>query len=248
MTTEAKTPGQMLAEPFHSQDIEWRIGTTGKNAKGVWALCFPYLTARAVMNRLDDVFGAYWQNKLEPVPGGKAGGFICGLSVKVGDEWITRWDGAEVTDVEPLKGAISAALKRAAVLFGIGRYLYDLPDCWAIITDARDGFYGKTKDGTEFRWYPPGLPKWALPGGEAAPDPRQSAAPAAATAEAPHGAPPVDDQRAAIIAEIETVEAELPAGVGANLRKRVGGDLTKASLGQLKALLNAYRDQDIAHD
>ena len=49
---------------------------------------------------------------------------ICSLSCKVGDNWITKADGAGDTDIEGEKGGISDALKRAAVVWGIGRYLY----------------------------------------------------------------------------------------------------------------------------
>ena len=45
------------------------------------------------------------------------------LELKDG-EWITKSDGADDSNIEGAKGGISDALKRAAVLFGIGRYLY----------------------------------------------------------------------------------------------------------------------------
>lgn len=39
-------------------------------------------------------------------------------------------DGAENTDIEPVKGGLSDAYKRAAVKWGIGRYLYDMEAAW----------------------------------------------------------------------------------------------------------------------
>ena len=53
-------------------------------------------------------------------------------------EWVEKSDGAGATAFEGEKGAISDALKRAAVCFGIGRYLYE---CKAPIIELKDGKY-----------------------------------------------------------------------------------------------------------
>jgi hypothetical protein len=87
---------------------------------------------------------------------------MCGLSIRVGDEWVTKWDGAENTDVEGVKGGLSGAMKRAAVQWGIGRYLYALEETFAVISE-RGRFRGRTKDQKLFRWDPPELPDWAVP-------------------------------------------------------------------------------------
>lgn len=50
------------------------------------------------------------------------GGVECGISIKIDGEWITKWDAAENTQVEAVKGGRSGAMKRAAVQWGIGRY------------------------------------------------------------------------------------------------------------------------------
>ncbi|MCP5002531.1 MAG: hypothetical protein GY941_01065, partial [Planctomycetes bacterium] len=55
---------------------------------------------------------------------------ICYISIKIGDEWVTKSDGAGDTKVEAEKGSISDAFKRAAVKWGIGRYLYSLDAVW----------------------------------------------------------------------------------------------------------------------
>jgi hypothetical protein len=79
------------------------------------------------MNRLDDVCGAAgWQCEY-PHAGGKT---ICSIGIKIDGEWVWKADGAGDTDVEAEKGAISDAFKRAAVKWGIGRYLYDLDAPW----------------------------------------------------------------------------------------------------------------------
>lgn len=119
-----------LSAPFPVEMIEWRVGTTNakyrKNdndpVKGI-PLC--YIDARAVMDRLDTVCGAEnWQCNYTP---GVGGSIICNLGIRVpGGDWVWKADGAGATDVEGEKGALSDALKRSAVRWGVGRYLYDL--------------------------------------------------------------------------------------------------------------------------
>lgn len=117
---------EALKQPFSPDDIEFRAGAT--NQEKTRALALPYLTSRAVMDRLDSVCGPEnWRDEYLPGP---AGGVICGLSIRVNNEWVTKWDGADNTDYEAIKGGLSGALKRSAVKWGIGRYLYALPKVW----------------------------------------------------------------------------------------------------------------------
>ena len=51
--TKAKNLEEMLRAPFSASDLEWRIGRTIKGDK---AVMLPYVTARGIQNRLDDVF------------------------------------------------------------------------------------------------------------------------------------------------------------------------------------------------
>jgi hypothetical protein len=158
-----------LAACFPAKDIEWRLQECGKKKDGsIWAMCLAYITNRAIMQRLDDVCGpANWRNEYAPGP---HGGIICGLSIRCGDEWVTKWDGADNTQVEAVKGGLSDAMKRAGVQWGIGRYLYNLESGWADVTD-RGKNRGKTKDGVNFKWDPPKLPSWALPSGSITKEP-----------------------------------------------------------------------------
>lgn len=120
-----------LDEPFREDDLEWKpIAVSKKTQK---ALAAAYVTNRAVMERLDTVCGKDgWKNEFQPGPGG---GIICGLSVRLRGEWVTKWDGAENTDIEAVKGGLSSSMRRAAVQWGIGRYLYDQPDQWVSIDE-----------------------------------------------------------------------------------------------------------------
>lgn len=116
-----------LAAPFPGDAVHWRAQSM--NRDGTSAMALAYIDARDVMDRLDAVCGpANWQDSYAETLKGR---LICTLMLRVGDEWISKSDGAGDTDVEGEKGAISDALKRAAVKWGIGRYLYDLPVIWA---------------------------------------------------------------------------------------------------------------------
>jgi hypothetical protein len=170
-----------LHEPFAADEIEWRAQQAGDTSRGPYVRVLAYVTNRAIMNRLDEVVGpGNWHNTYTDAPGG---GILCGLSIRVprrtqanqedGFEWVTKWDAADQTDIEAVKGGHSNAMKRAAVQWGIGRYLYNLESNYAEISEERqrgsDWSYAKTKGGTEVWWRAPQLPDWALPGGTGSP-------------------------------------------------------------------------------
>ena len=160
---KVKAIQQALLEPFKESDIEWRIQSAGEKNNKSWARVLAYITARAVMDRLDNVFGIDgWKDEYAQAPDG---GVLCKLSVRIEGEWITKEDVSENTNVDPVKGGVSGALKRAAVKYGIGRYLYNLTDNFALVAE-QGVFYqpANPKKGTKaFKWNPPVLPDWALP-------------------------------------------------------------------------------------
>lgn len=156
-----------LRKPFPSDRIEWRVAMCGTGAKGVWARVLAYIDNRAAMERLDDVLGPYWSQEERFETIGNAA--VCTVTIKI--EGVEGYPTRTVTgscaveangDIDQFKSAASGAMKRAVVQLGVGRYLYELPEAWAEITDA-GAFSAKTKDGTWFKWNPPKLPDWALP-------------------------------------------------------------------------------------
>lgn len=167
----------LLQEPFEESDLEWRVQNSGcSNGGKFWAMVIPYITNRAIQSRLDDVFGPFeWENVYQATPDGK--GYLCGIKVEFNGKTVTKWDGSEYTQVEALKGALSGAMKRAAVQFGIGRYLYDLEAVFAQCEPCE--YPSQTKQGWNFanvklgrdknsprkgmQWLPPALPVWAVP-------------------------------------------------------------------------------------
>ena len=123
-----------LSAPFPAERVSWRVGSTSADKSRGLALA--YIDARDVQDRLNEVLGIHWQCRY-PHANGKT---VCEIGVKIGDEWIWRADGAGDTDVEAEKGALSDAFKRAAVRWGVGRYLYDLDSPWVALEPAGRSF------------------------------------------------------------------------------------------------------------
>lgn len=134
-----------LSAPFPPESIEWRVGPTnakskfrkeGEPVKGQ-PLC--YIDARTVMDRLDSICGPDgWQCNYTA---GATGSIVCNLGIRIGGEWIWKADGAGATDMEGEKGMLSDALKRAAVRWGIGRYLYDIKAPWVPLESRGDSHF-----------------------------------------------------------------------------------------------------------
>lgn len=140
-----------LSAPFEPHIVQWRVGSTNKKkfdegkADTRRGQALAYIDARDVMKRLDQVLGAHnWQDEYSPMPNGAVS---CTLSIWFDDRgWVKKSDGAGATgDTNKeseremaTKGGFSDAFKRAAVKWGIGRYLYDLDSPWV----ALDAFWG----------------------------------------------------------------------------------------------------------
>jgi len=160
-----------LAKPFPASDIEWRVASTGMGRdEKRFCLVFAYITARAIQQRLDDVCGPENWELAEPrvmeVSGKSA--FACGISIRLNDEWVTKWDVSGATTVEPAKGGYSGAMKRAGAQWGIGRYLYYLDEAFAEVSEDKQKGWNRAKippdkGGGWYWWQPPRLPEWALP-------------------------------------------------------------------------------------
>lgn len=122
-----------LCAPFPVEMIEWRVGSTNKEKQTCLPLC--YVDARAVMDRLDTMCGPDgWQCNYSP---GVGGSIICNIGIETPRGWLWKADGAGATDIEGEKGALSDAFKRAAVRWGVGRYLYDLKSPWVPLENGK---------------------------------------------------------------------------------------------------------------
>lgn len=120
---------QRLKDQFPPDRVSWRVGPTlADKSKGI---PLAYIDARDVMDRLDEVCGPGKWRDIYPYIGTTT---VCCIEIKVDGEWVGKSDGSGTTDVEAEKGQLSDAFKRAAVKWGIGRYLYDIKAGWVKIT------------------------------------------------------------------------------------------------------------------
>lgn len=119
MSTGATTE-QLAQLSAFNPSYHWKVQTA--NEKGCTCVCF--MDARDVQDVLDTAVGpANWQVTY-PLRNGQT---ICALSIFTNGQWVTKEDTGTDSDIEPEKGRVSDAFKRAAVAWGIGRFMYRLP-------------------------------------------------------------------------------------------------------------------------
>lgn len=189
-----------LAEPFEIGEVKWKPGSV----KGNRAMVMAYVDARVVMDRLDDVFGPdNWKTEFVELDQGKS--VRCRLSARFAPDgdWVWKEDVGGESEQEDegdrRKAAHSDALKRAAVSFGIGRYLYRLPRQWVDYDTAKKQMAETPK-----------LPPWAIPA-QTPPPPKPNSAPPQNTGSnnGDQFTPPPNPQEAAIQKRVEAVLAAL---------------------------------------
>ncbi len=147
---DVKALTRQLADPFDPTEVKFKPQVVSGNR----AMALAYVDARVIQDRLDEVLGVEgWQDEYEALADGAV---VCRLRLKLGDKWITKSDVGGPSEQpdggDRMKAAFSDALKRAAVKFGIGRYLYRLPNQW-VDWDAQRRQFVQT----------PKLPAYALP-------------------------------------------------------------------------------------
>ncbi|KAB2499841.1 hypothetical protein F8158_09720 [Bacillus cereus] len=115
---------ESLQAEFPVEQLGWKIINTFESQGRFFAFVAPFVDARSIQDRFDEVFGIdNWQVSYEKW-GEKA--TKCTISVFLNERWISKEDGSEESDYSSVKGGFSNSLKRAAVLWGVGRYLYNI--------------------------------------------------------------------------------------------------------------------------
>ncbi len=140
ITTDPASVLSALAAPFDRCEVKFKPGAVSGDKTR--ALAIPYIDARNIMDRLDAVVGAInWQDDYEFLPDGSV---VCRLRLRIGGEWIVKADvggpSEQPDEGDRHKAAVSDALKRAAVKWGVGRYLYRLPQQWCDFDPAKKRF------------------------------------------------------------------------------------------------------------
>lgn len=117
--------------------FKWRVQSFSKSSAK--AQCVAYIDARDVMELLDEVCSPEnWKDEYKEIDGK----LFAGISIKVNDEWVTKWDTGSESNIEKEKGEVSDSFKRASVKWGVGRFLYAKDIVFVNSSEAkRDGNY-----------------------------------------------------------------------------------------------------------
>jgi len=113
-----------LAEPFPPKYISWRPGASKDNK----CMALAYGDLRAYQERLDALCGLDWSVEYTPWGDDR-------IIARVTINGVTRSSTGE-SDARDKEGGMGGsvteamAFKRACAMFGLGRFLYELPSVW----------------------------------------------------------------------------------------------------------------------
>lgn len=169
-TEESKTGPELkdlfrqLAEPFDVSEIKWRV--THTNRDGTRGAVIAFADPRAYTDRLNQLFTpSGWTRNYDVTTVSAVSRVKRDKIIQTGKVLVTctltiarlgchSGSGEEWADEDTAMTAAEAqAFKRAAMCFGLGRYLYKLVETWVPLDE-----YGKPTS-------VPALPEWALPRG-----------------------------------------------------------------------------------
>jgi hypothetical protein len=120
-----------LREPFDPSDVDFRVqGRVSEQNNRAQVLA--YIDARAVQDRLDAVVGCgNWSFDWSPIVSDNGEVMVAKGTLTI--YGISKSDAGSASNFEQSLGAVSHCFKRAAVQWGIGRYLYSLPASWVSV-------------------------------------------------------------------------------------------------------------------
>lgn len=120
-----------LCKPFARALVELKPGAITQDKSR--ALSMPFVDSRAYQTRLDRVVGPEgWSVEYRPLSDRAV---LCRLTIL----GVTREDVGEcnVGDENAATSAVAQSFKRACSAFGLGRYLYSLPQVWAAYDEKK---------------------------------------------------------------------------------------------------------------
>lgn len=136
-----------LSNPIQPSEIEWRVITKPKEGKITIA---PYIDLRCVMRRLDEEFGPMgWSSSISITNDY----LIAEIKVYSDGVFVSKQDGVKIAlsgendNIDPIKTAVSDALKRVAVQYGLSRDLYEYPIIQVQTIDKYLPYWAKQKLG-----------------------------------------------------------------------------------------------------
>ena len=117
--------GTPTRQGWHEIGKRLRQPMDKKSYRGPGGRELSYITARQVQDRLDSVVGlGNWSTHYFVHPGGAVECTLTLFGISKADVGYSNNPGDPSREDEPLKAAYSDAFKRAAVAWGIGRFLY----------------------------------------------------------------------------------------------------------------------------
>ncbi len=124
--------GHKLAAPFDPADVSFRVQGRANEQTGK-AQVVAYVDARAVAARLDAVVGpGGWAFEWQPINVDAKGEVTLAKGTLIVGG-VAKSDAGSASNFEASLGAVSHCFKRAAVLWGIGRYLYDVGSAYVSV-------------------------------------------------------------------------------------------------------------------
>lgn len=167
-TEEAKPRAQLeatlaqLTEPFDPSEIKWRVTHTTQDGRR--GAVIPFADPRAYTDRLNHIFTpAGWTRTYEVSAVSSVSRLKRDKLIQTGKVLVTctltieglgshTGSGEDWADSDnAMTSAEAQSFKRAAVCFGLGRYLYNFAEMWVPLNEHRQPLQI------------PSLPKWALP-------------------------------------------------------------------------------------
>ena len=113
---------------------QWRVQSFSKNKPA--CSCVAYIDARDVMDRLDLVCGqGNWTDDYRVINGQ----LFAGIGIFIENQWVWKWDTGTESQTEKEKGIVSDSFKRAAVKWGVGRFLYNLEIKYVDANEVKTG-------------------------------------------------------------------------------------------------------------
>ncbi len=117
-----------LREPFDRNEVDFRVQGRANEQTGRGQVV-AYIDARVVQDRLDTVVGAgNWSFDWTPLVIDNGEVIVTKGTLTIFG--VPKSDAGSASNFEQSLGAVSHCFKRAAVHWGIGRYLYSLPATW----------------------------------------------------------------------------------------------------------------------
>jgi len=127
-----------LALPFGAAAIEWKCGA--RNREKTRGIALAYVDSRDYITRLNEVFGLGWEDTYTFTVAGNRLLCVCMLKVHLSDgQTITRTGDGEcdLSDDNATTVASAQAFKRSCVKFGLGAFLYSIPQQWVALENER---------------------------------------------------------------------------------------------------------------